>query len=163
MVLAGEKKLRFDEVGGYLFLIGICKGENYHECIIFWCLASDGLFLFLFRKLLINCQHYGRTCLEVYIFLSWLTMSIFVLLIFHFRSTAFVPLLLLYLLFCDWLAVGRSVDGKYVAVGRKNNLSVFSSKFKEEVQISLPTDTWTDERDTVKGIWLPTAPCSFWL
>lgn len=47
-------------------------------------------------------------------------------------------------------AVGRSVDGKYVAVGRKNNLSVFSSKFKEEVQISLPTDTWTDERDTVK-------------
>ncbi|XP_021759023.1 nuclear pore complex protein NUP214-like [Chenopodium quinoa] len=47
-------------------------------------------------------------------------------------------------------AVGRSVDGNFVAVGRKKYLTIYSSKLEEILQVLLPTDTWTDESDTIK-------------
>uniref|UniRef100_A0A803LXZ4 Nuclear pore complex protein NUP214 n=1 Tax=Chenopodium quinoa TaxID=63459 RepID=A0A803LXZ4_CHEQI len=47
-------------------------------------------------------------------------------------------------------AVGRSVDGNFVAVGRKKYLTIYSSKLEEILQVLLPTDTWTDKSDTIK-------------
>ncbi|KNA07375.1 hypothetical protein SOVF_172500 [Spinacia oleracea] len=47
-------------------------------------------------------------------------------------------------------AVGRSVDGNFVAVGIKNNLSIFSSKLVEISQVMVPLDTWNGDSDTIK-------------
>ncbi|CAO2835867.1 unnamed protein product [Amaranthus hypochondriacus] len=47
-------------------------------------------------------------------------------------------------------AVGRSMDGSHIAVARKNNLSIFSPKFKEILRILLPIDKWTGDGDSIK-------------
>lgn len=57
-------------------------------------------------------------------------------------------------MFHDLLAVGRSVDGNQIAVGRKNNLSIFSSNFEKISQVLLPMDIWTGESDTIRGMKL---------
>ncbi|KAK9750101.1 hypothetical protein RND81_02G173400 [Saponaria officinalis] len=47
----------------------------------------------------------------------------------------------------------NSVDGKYLAIGRKNKLSVLSLQFKEMLQIVIPLDSLTEDNngiDTVK-------------
>ncbi|XP_057529539.1 nuclear pore complex protein NUP214 isoform X2 [Amaranthus tricolor] len=48
------------------------------------------------------------------------------------------------------MQIGRSMDGSHVAVARKNNLSIFSPKFKEILQILLPIDKWTGDSDSIK-------------
>ncbi|XP_074310899.1 nuclear pore complex protein NUP214 [Silene latifolia] len=50
-------------------------------------------------------------------------------------------------------AVEKSLDGKCVAVGRKSNLIILSSQFKEILQIVLPMDSFIEDNsliDTVK-------------
>ena len=56
------------------------------------------------------------------------------------------------------------MDGSHVAVARKNNLSIFSPKFKEILQILLPIDKWTGDSDSIKGkdliLFIWAGPCS---
>lgn len=54
-------------------------------------------------------------------------------------------------------AVDWSVDGNFLAVARKNILSILSSEYREKLSMSLLFHSWTGSTDlkvTVKGILL---------
>ncbi|KAK9669827.1 hypothetical protein RND81_13G157200 [Saponaria officinalis] len=49
-------------------------------------------------------------------------------------------------------AVEKSVDGKFLAIGRKNKLSVLSLQFKEMLQIVIPLDSLTEDNSGIDSV-----------